>query len=150
MTDIDLQNFFPYQVRVFYRAVSDSLAQIYSSRFGLTVSEWRVMAVLGPDMFSASELVARSSLGKVNVSRAIKGLQKLGYVRRDIDGSDKRRAAVRLTAEGCRVLAILVPLVKAREAELFDGMTLEEKEMILGAMAKIQQNAARFRAQPDV
>ncbi len=145
MTKFDLQDFFPYHVRVYYRAVSDSVAQIYTSKYNLTVSEWRIMAVLGSDdMFSASELVTRSSLGKVSVSRAIKGLQAHGYVRRDIDGQDKRRAAVRLTAEGRQVLETLIPLVKAREAELFEGLDHTEKTMLLATMGKIRQNAERF------
>lgn len=103
------------------------------------------MAVLGPDsMYSASELVERSSLGKVNVSRAIKGLQAVGYVRRDIDGIDKRRAVVRLTAEGRKVLSTLIPLVKARESELFEGLTVDEISTFVTLMQKVRQNAAPF------
>ncbi|MCF6304927.1 MAG: MarR family transcriptional regulator [Rhodobacteraceae bacterium] len=145
MSDLELNDFFPYQVRIFYRSVSDSVAKIYAAKFDLTVSEWRIMAVLGPqDMFSASELVARSSLGKVNVSRAIKGLKAAGYVRRDIDSDDKRRAVVRLTAKGRQVLATLVPLVKAREAELFEGLEANEKQQLLGLMQKVKRNADRI------
>ncbi len=103
------------------------------------------MAVLGSsDMFSASELVARSSLGKVNVSRAIKGLKAAGYARRDIDFEDKRRAVVRLTAEGRQVLATLIPLVKAREAELLEGLEPHEQQLLLGLMQKVKHNADRI------
>ncbi len=145
MDDFELDAFFPYQVRLFYRAVSNSVADVYGEMFDLTVSEWRIMAVLGVDeMFSASELVARSSLGKVNVSRAIKGLKAAGYVRRDIDSDDKRRAVVRLTAKGRQVLATLVPLVKSREAELFEGLEANEKQQLLGLMQKVKRNADRI------
>jgi len=123
MSDLELKAFFPYQVRLFYRSVSDSVAKVYTEKFNLTVSEWRIMAVLGSsDMFSASELVARSSLGKVNVSRAIKGLKAAGYARRDIDFEDKRRAVVRLTAEGRRVAAILFPCRQQNRLAMRSGL----------------------------
>jgi len=84
---------FPYQVRVYYRAVSDAIAQVYNSMFDLSVSEWRVMAVLSSNnVLSAGEIVTRSSMTKVNVSRAIKNLHKKGLLKRDINGDDKRFA----------------------------------------------------------
>ena len=39
--DFDLHSFFPYLVRIYYRAVSSSITDIYASRYGLSVSEWR-------------------------------------------------------------------------------------------------------------
>ena len=42
-----LEAFFPYQVRMFYLQVSQAVRAIYASRYGLSVSEWRTMAVLG-------------------------------------------------------------------------------------------------------
>ncbi len=138
----DLHSFFPYQVRVFYRAVSQSVSNIYGSRYGLTVPEWRAMAVLGPyGTLSASEIVQRSSMDKVNVSRAIKGLQKANFLKRDIDGEDKRRAVLRLTKEGREAYSILVPLVKNLEANLLDGLTDLEKEMLTALMDKIRLKA---------
>ena len=98
--EFNLRSFFPYLVRVFYRAVSSSVSEVYASRYGLSVSEWRTMAVLGPQRaMSATEIVEQSSMDKVNVSRAIKGLRRAGYLRRDINGDDRRRAVVRLTSQ---------------------------------------------------
>ncbi|MCP4073441.1 MAG: winged helix-turn-helix transcriptional regulator, partial [Hyphomicrobiales bacterium] len=111
--DFDLKNFFPYLVRVYYRAVSEAVSSVYTEKFGLSVSEWRTMAVLGPhNSISASEIVEQSSMDKVAVSRAIKGLQAKGFLKRDIDGDDRRRAALRLTLEGRNTFANLVPKVK--------------------------------------
>jgi len=76
----ELENFFPYLVRVYYRAVSQSVSTIYEREYKLTVSEWRAMAVLGNEQpLSAGEIVKRSSIDKVKVSRAIAGLTKAGY-----------------------------------------------------------------------
>jgi len=150
-TDFDLPSFFPYLVRVYYRSVSESVAQIYTSRFNLTVSEWRVIAVLGPDrILSASEIVVRSSVTKVNVSRATKGLQKRGLLKRDINGEDKRRAALRLTDEGKKIHATLVPLVTALEEELLLGLSDQEIKTLLSLMQKVRCNAERVMKSNNV
>ena len=142
-----LHKFFPYMVRVFYRSVSESIAHIYTSKFNLSVSEWRVLVVLGTtNVFSASEIVERSSVTKVNVSRATKSLQKRGLLKRDINGTDKRRAALRLTADGKEIYTKLVPLVTALEEELLEGLTQEEFDTLLSLMSKIQINAERVIA----
>ena len=65
-----LEAFFPYQVRMFYLQVSQAVSAIYASRYGLSVSEWRTMAVLGSHQpLSASEVVRHSSIRSVGRSR---------------------------------------------------------------------------------
>lgn len=138
----DLKAFFPYQVRVFYTAVSQSVADIYSKSHGLTVNEWRVMSVLGnrPPL-SASEAVDHSSLDKVQVSRAIKGLLKSGLLERRTDGADRRRVHLILTARGREIFLELVPMVAARERELLQGLSPAEQETLKALMARVRENA---------
>lgn len=83
---------------------------------------------------------------KVNVSRATKSLQKRGLLKRDINGTDKRRAALRLTAEGKEIYTVLVPLVTALEVELLDGLTQDEFDMLLRLMSKVRSNAEKVIA----
>ncbi len=138
----ELIDFFPYLVRVYYRSVSEAVSRIYSERYGLTTSEWRTMAVLGPmTTLSASEIVERSSMDKVNVSRAIKGLQQAGFLRRDIDGQDKRRAVLRLTEKGRETFAVLAPLVKQVEEDLLVGLNQQERATLLSLMERVRSNA---------
>jgi len=139
--DFDLQSFFPYLVRVYYRAVSKSVARIYESRYGLTVSEWRTMAVLGTNTLSAGEIVERSSMDKVNVSRAIQRLRARGFLRRDIDGDDRRRAMVRLTDMGTTAFADLIPEVNALVDDILMGFTSEERLLLIGLMDRVKKNA---------
>lgn len=147
--EFTLHNFFPYLVRVYYRAVSGSVSKIYGAKFDLSVSEWRTMAVLGPyGVLSATEIVERSSINKVNVSRAIKSLQKRGYLKRDIDGEDKRKAVLRLTAEGRRTYTLLIPMIIAHEDQLLDGMSAEEVTTLIRLMAKVQKNAEKASLSP--
>jgi len=144
----DLRSFFPYLVRIYYRAVSSSVTQIYSSLYGLSVSEWRTMAVLGPyRALSATEIVEQSSMDKVNVSRAIAGLRKAGLLKRDIDGDDRRRSVLRLTKRGGEVFHTLVPKVLELEDQLLAGLSPEERETLIALMERVRRNAERIGAQ---
>lgn len=140
-----LQEFFPYQVRVFYRAVSESIEHIYKSLFGLSVSEWRTMTVLGPDgRMSGSEIVEASSMHKVNVTRAVKKLKQSGYLRQDVNGEDRRMHVLGLTREGREVYRSLIPQVLEAEQLLLNGVTREERETLTRIMAKIRANAEKI------
>lgn len=141
----DLAEFFPYRVRVFYRAVSEAVANVYTEKYGLSMSEWRTMAVLGPyKAMSASEIVELSSMDKVSVSRAIKGLRQHGYITRDIDGDDKRRAVLRLTLDGRKTFTDLVPRVKQRETQCLDGLSETERTTLIALMERVRMNAERL------
>ncbi len=138
----DLSAFFPYMVRLFDRSVSQSLTPVYESLFGLSVSEWRTLAVLGSHgTLSAGEIVRLSGMDKVNVSRAVRGLKSAGLLRRDIDGEDRRRALLRLTDRGMDAFRTLVPLVLKREAELLRGLTVDERATLFRLMEKVRRNA---------
>ena len=138
----ELQEFFPYQVRVFYRAVSESIADIYTMKYNLTVFEWRVMAVLGNNQpLTASEIVAHSSLDKVQISRAIKGLTNANLLERKTDRTDKRRVNLMLTAKGNKIFHELVPLVQNRKNKILAGLSDGEIYILKDLMARIQNNA---------
>lgn len=141
----DLNKFFPYLVRIFYRSVSDSVLGIYSSKFDLTVSEWRVMVVIKPNrVLSAGEIVEQSSMTNVDVSRAVARLQKSGLLKRDINGEDKRRAALRLSDRGVEVFKALIPMVTQLESDLLQGLSDDEIQAFLSTMIKIRTNAERI------
>ena len=140
--DFELNTFFPYLVRIFYRAVITSVSQVYTTRYGLSVSEWRTMAVLGAhSALSAGEIVEKSSMDKVNVSRAIKSLREAGLLKRDIDGDDRRRAVVRLTDKGRDVFHDLVPRVMQVEDGLLQGLSHSERATLFRLMEKVRDNA---------
>ena len=137
-----LDSFFPYLVRIYYRSVSQSVSSIYEKDYGLTVSEWRAMAVLGNDQpLSAGEIVTKSSIDKVKVSRAISGLTKAGYLERRVDEDDRRKVALHLTRDGQTVYEQLVEKVRVLEDRLLDGFSDEEKDLLNNMMARVRKNA---------
>lgn len=142
VSDIDLQSFFPYLVRVFYRSVSSSVSDVYTNLYGLSVAEWRTMTVLGPHRaVSASVVASESSMDKVAVSRAIARLREKGYLRQDINGEDRRFSVVSLTEEGRATYRDLVPRVREVERKLLANLSDEEHAELIRLMAKVRGNA---------
>ena len=47
MAALDLEHFLPYRLSVLSNRVSQAIARTYEQRFGLSVTEWRVIAIIG-------------------------------------------------------------------------------------------------------
>jgi DNA-binding MarR family transcriptional regulator len=138
-----LETFVPYRLSVLANTVSDAIAALYRDRFGLTIPEWRCLAVLfrfAP--LSAGEVAARTAMDKVQVSRAIASLVAKGFALQAIDRDDRRRAKLALSAAGKRMHDGIVPLARVAEAQLLDGLDDPERAMLDRLLAKLQSRAA--------
>lgn len=126
-TELVLESFLPYRLSVLSNRVSQAIARIYAERFDLSVTEWRLMAVLGryPGL-TAGELVERTAMDKVAVSRAVAGLMSSGRVERGSDERDRRRVPLELSAAGHAVYAQVAPLALEYERALLAGLDAAE------------------------
>ena len=125
---LDLERFVPYQLSVLSNVVSQEIAEAYSERFGLAVTEWRILAVLGrfPGM-SAVGVAERSAMDKVAVSRAVARLLERGLLHRETHDGDRRRSVLELSDEGRAVYAEVAPLALSYERELLAPLSEEER-----------------------
>ena len=135
---LELERFLPYQLSVLANTISQAIAREYAERFGLAVTEWRVLAVLGRYAgLSAVEVAERTAMDKVAVSRAVNSLLKAGRLKRDLHADDRRRSVLALTAKGRRVYDEVAPMALRYERELLGVLSAEERlwlERILGKL----------------
>ena len=133
-----LDKFIPYRLSVLTNRVSDAIARQYSQRFGLSIPEWRVMAVLGerPGL-SAREVAERTAMDKVQVSRAVASLIEAGRVLRAGDAEDGRVTRLKLSRAGQRVYLEIAPLALKLEETLLAVLTAEERRTLEGLMARL-------------
>ena len=91
--ELILEEFLPYRLSITSHTVSTNIARIYEKRFGVSIPEWRVIAILGrfPGL-SAVEVAERTMMDKVAVSRAVTKLIKAGRIDREFADADRRRA----------------------------------------------------------
>ena len=101
---LDLERFLPYRLSILTNTISRAIARAYDARFGLTIPQWRVMAVLGrfPGI-SANQVAEKTAMDKVMVSRAVSALQRDGRILRETDPDDRRRSVLRLSPDGAAV-----------------------------------------------
>lgn len=137
---LDLEHFLPYRLSVLSNRVSGAIARVYSDRFGLGVTEWRVMAVVGryPEL-SAGEVAQRTAMDKVAVSRAVAGLVEAGRIERETHGDDRRRSVLRLSAAGRAVYDEIAPLALAFEQRLLDGMPADERDALFRLLDRLDE-----------
>ncbi|RPE79642.1 MarR family winged helix-turn-helix transcriptional regulator [Vulcaniibacterium tengchongense] len=147
--ELDLERFLPYRLSVLSNRVSGTIARIYSERFALTVTEWRVMAVLGryPGL-SANEVAQRTAMDKVAVSRAVARLLEAGRLEREIHGDDRRRSVLRLSEAGYRIYDEVAPLALAFERRLLEGMDANERALLFRLLDRLDELELRAEAEP--
>lgn len=127
--ELDLEHFVPYRLSVLSNLVSSAIAAEYAERYALGMTEWRVLAVIGPSPgLTSSEVVERTAMDKVAVSRAVDRLVKSSRLSRQEDVSDRRRSRLRLTKQGREVYAQVVPAALALEQRLLASLDTTDRE----------------------
>jgi DNA-binding MarR family transcriptional regulator len=135
---LELERFLPYRLSILSNTVSQAIAREYQQRFDLSVTEWRVMAVLARfDTLSAREVAERTAMDKVAVSRALAGLVESGRVIRRIHAGDKRRSVLRLSASGWKIHDAVAPLARAQERKLLARLNTEEQSWLEQILNKL-------------
>ncbi len=128
---LELETFLPYRLSVLSNTLSQAIARVYDKRFGLSVTEWRAMAVLGHRAdLSGRGVAERTAMDKVAVSRAITRLLSKGLVERGTAANDKRRSVLRLSEEGWKIYDQVAPLALEHEQRLLSHLSMEEREWL--------------------
>lgn len=106
--DFDLENFLPYLLNQAAEATSRSFHASYKSTYGMTRTQWRVLAHLGKfGSMTARDICTRSHVEKTKVSRAVAALEAEGLLARAPSEADRRAEMLSLTAAGQAVFADL-------------------------------------------
>ena len=125
--ELILEDFLPYRLSVLSHTISTTIAKVYEKRFGVSIPEWRVIAILGrfPGL-SAVEVADRTMLDKVAVSRAVTKLIRNGRIDRQFADADRRRSILNLSDEGRQVHDEIAPLALAFEHDLLQGISADD------------------------
>ena len=147
--DFALETFLPYRLSLLSNTISEGLATAYRDVHGLSLTEWRVVAILGrfPDL-TATNIMARGAMDKVPVSRAVARLEERGLVRRKADSEDRRRLTLRLTPRGVKLFNAVVPEALAYERLLLSALGKEETAQLDTLLDKLLASARALNANP--
>lgn len=143
---LTLETFLPYRLSVLSNRLSTAISAAYSQRFGLSIPEWRVMAVLAPAPgLSAAEVGERTAMDKVAVSRAVRRLLETGRARREFAAGDRRRSVLELTPEGRQVYRRIAPALRAYEAALLEVLGEQEQRALDALLSRLEAHVGTLR-----
>ncbi len=144
---LELGRFLPYRLSVTAECISRVFAERYESRFGLSIPEWRVMAVLGEAGERPTQAVIEATeMDRVKVSRAVTRLVDKGLVARRTAPEDLRSQLLTLTRKGQALYRQIVPLARALQAELTQGLTPAEMALLDRMLAGLHARARGLAA----
>ncbi|WP_293472933.1 MarR family winged helix-turn-helix transcriptional regulator [Phenylobacterium sp.] len=145
-----LDSYLPYRLSVASNAVSGLIARAYEDRFGLTVPQWRLLCVLAEDgALTQVQIVARTVMDKVTVSRAAQGLVKRRLIGRSENTADGRSHVLALTGEGRSLHTEIAPLALAYEAALIAGLAPEEVALLRRLLGRLQTAAGQLAGEAE-
>ncbi len=105
----------------------------------ITPEQWFILYRLyEQDGRSQSELTDRAIDDRANITRLVDSLEKRGFVVRNPDPDDRRRALVTLTGEGRLLLGKVLPLVTLERDRLF-GHLGEDEAALRRMLEDLQQ-----------
>ncbi len=115
----ELGDFLPYLLNQAAEATSQSFHRIYRDTYGMTRTQWRVLANLGKfGAMTARDICKISHIEKTKVSRSVAALEAAGYLERAKSPMDRRAEILTLTATGQQVFADLGQKAQDYDAHL--------------------------------
>jgi DNA-binding MarR family transcriptional regulator len=139
---LQLDAFLPFLLSTASNAVSNLVAHAYQTRFGLTIPQWRVLAVLAESQgLTQQDLCDRTLMDKVTVSRGVQGLVTRKLVGRSPHSTDRRSHVLVLSGAGRRLVGEVTPAALAVERLLLKEFSAKEIEGVASFLRRIRARA---------
>jgi DNA-binding MarR family transcriptional regulator len=138
--EMGLDNFAPYLMNRIMGRYNASLRDEMAA-LGLTTPQMRSLAVLSViDGILIRELAVYAVVEQSTLSRALDSLVRDGLVRREADRTDSRATRIYLTEPGRAAYDSLWPHMAESYAQMFRGISEDERRAFVGTLQKILRN----------
>jgi len=139
-----IKDLLSYRIHRLANALSRGAALRYRREFGVSLMEWRILALLGGFApMTLKELAKESGLDKSQASRAVAALVGRGLVLRETGREDAREVALRLSAEGRRTCDGLMHAARERNAAFLACLSEQERAVLDAAILRLEAEARR-------
>lgn len=128
MTTFNLQDFWPYRLSILSETFSQLLAEEYQAKYGLSVSQWRVLLVVSlRSPTTAAEICKETRLDKMTVSRAVRYLIHRKLISIADNPDDRRSRHLNPSSNGREICDNVIPALEAYQSQVLDSLTEIEK-----------------------
>jgi DNA-binding MarR family transcriptional regulator len=136
-----------YLLGAISNVLSTGGSRFYRQHFGIGLSEWRLMWVLGiaPAITAhrASEIMG---VDKAAVSRAVAGLLRRGLLHAAPDPADNRQRLIALSPAGTDLYRKIIVVAGERQRRLLAPFSDEEQHMLAALLRRLHAHVARVDA----
>jgi DNA-binding MarR family transcriptional regulator len=147
MTDeAPIRGLLSYRLHVVANLLSRGAELRYRREFGVSLWEWRSIALLGGSAspVSLNELSRSAGIHKSQMSRVVSGLAERGLVLREADEADGRGVRLALSKAGRRLYEGLIRAAGERNEAFLDCLSSAEKKALDAALDKLAGRARRL------
>ena len=139
MKRLVLDDFIPYRLSVTSNLVSDTIARTYEALYGLSIPQWRLIAVTAEKSGVTQQAIGlQIRMDKVTVSRAAIALVERGLLRRIANADDRRSHLLELTDAGRALYAEVAPKALELERRLFSHFARAEVATFTAMLQRIE------------
>jgi DNA-binding MarR family transcriptional regulator len=147
---LDLDRYVPALITFIANKLSRSATTVYQKRFGVNVTEWRILALLAIEpAISAARICHVIGFDKGPVSRTLTVMEQSGWVTIRTDEHDGRSHAISLTPKGRATHDRVIAVALERERRLLSCLEGNEREVLIDLLVRIHGNLDAVTAPVD-
>lgn len=141
-SDAPIAQFLTYRLSRVQARLSAQASRILRDHAGITITQWRIIAVLGEGARRTSAQLSRmTAMDKGLISRNVKSLAAEGLISVTRDRNDNRALYLGLTDKGRRVYDHTMPRMRARQEALRAYLEDGEEDALTRALDKLERAA---------
>jgi DNA-binding MarR family transcriptional regulator len=146
MTSPTIRELLSYRLHRVANLLSRGAELRYRREFGVSLWEWRTVALLGgaEGPQSLNGLARAAGIDKSQMSRVVSGLTRRRFVRRETDASDGRGIRLSLTSAGRVLYQKLIRAAAERNDAFLGCLSARERAVLEAIMTKLAQEARIF------
>ena len=135
--------FLTYRIAHVHFALNAQAISILKQHGGISLGQWRILAVIGSGAATVRDCVLNSGLDPSVVSRAVTSLERRKLIVSSRSDRDRRVIRVGLTEAGKQLHQRLLAQMRSRQQTLMETLRTEELEIFLQVLGKLEQVAAK-------
>jgi DNA-binding MarR family transcriptional regulator len=144
---LDLNNYVPAFLTFLANKMSSSASTVYRRRFGIGITDWRIMALLAIEPWiPAGRIGEVIGLDKAAISRSVRDMAALGLVETQVLENDQRRQFIALTHAGVALHDEIVDVALERERALLAELSDEERRTLISLLARMHASTPVINA----
>jgi len=146
MTSPTIRELLSYRLHQVANLLSRGAEMRYRREFGVSLWEWRTVALLGGarEPQSLNELARAAGMDKGQMSRVVSGLTRKKMVVREADANDARGIRLSLTRSGKNLYRKLIGAAAERNGAFLGCLNAQERACLEKAMTKLAREARGF------